>query len=98
MDALFILAIALMVIMEITEAWKEINFMKRNQAEKKKESNVGIRKRIRQTFCNHDPVWMRKNTLFYNLRGEEHYLVCRKCEKILDKRFVEYDYDGRGFK
>lgn len=62
------------------------------------ETRPGIKKRIKQALCKHEPEWMRKQDLFINLRGEKHYLVCQKCEKILDERFVEYSYDGRGFK
>lgn len=73
-----------------------IRYMRR--CKKKRKTKLGIKTRIRQCFCEHEARWMRKNDMFFNLRGETHYLVCKKCGKILDERFMEYDYDGKGFK
>lgn len=55
-------------------------------------------KSIRQFFCRHrKATWCIKtpvsNTVFFNLSGEQQYLVCDKCGKVLDTRFMP-NWDG----
>lgn len=98
-EVLILLVLLMILLNEAHEAellTNMIRFMKKCKA--KRKTRVGIKTRIKQRFCSHEAQWMRKNDMFFNLRGETHYLVCKKCGKILDERFMEYDYDGKGFK
>lgn len=44
--------------------------------------------KILQLFCRHDYGWYRAETTFFNLSGDTHYKVCKKCGKVDGKRFV----------
>lgn len=50
-----------------------------------------MKKFIKQLFCKHNFSWCRKVEPFYCISGERHYLVCDKCGKIKDTRFIKYD-------
>ena len=52
--------------------------------------------RIKQHFCKHDFEICRKVEPFHNLRGEQLYQVCKKCEKVEPYIFLEYE--GNGYK
>ena len=41
---------------------------------------------FKRLFCKHE-----FNEMFHSLRGETQYLVCLKCGKVKDTRFVEFD-------
>lgn len=47
-----------------------------------------MRYSIKQLLCRHEYHWCRKVELFCNLSGETQYLVCEKCGKIKDTRFI----------
>lgn len=46
---------------------------------------------FKRLFCKHEFTWCVKNEMFYNLRGETQFLVCLKCGKVKDTRFVEFE-------
>ena len=46
---------------------------------------------FKRYFCKHEFTWCVKNEMFHSLRGETQYLVCLKCGKVKDTRFVEFD-------
>ena len=50
-----------------------------------------MKKFIRQLFCKHEYGWYLKPEQFFNLSGETHIYVCKKCLKIKEERFVKYD-------
>lgn len=53
--------------------------------------------KIKQLLCRHkETQQMKENTPFHNLRGERIYTVCKKCGKVLDSIF--YEYEGNGWK
>lgn len=46
---------------------------------------------FKRLFCKHEFTWCVKNEMFHCIRGETQYLVCLKCGKVKDTRFVEYE-------
>lgn len=59
---------------------------------KSNESRVNNPKsKLAQLFCRHKADWYRKEDTFRMLNGERHYLICEKCGKIMDTRFIPYD-------
>ena len=55
-----------------------------------------LQQRIKQPFCKHEFEISRKVEPFHNLRGEQLYKVCNKCEKVEPYIFLEYE--GNGYK
>ena len=49
-----------------------------------------IEHKIRQLFCRHDYHWCKPVTIYQCISGETHYLVCKKCGKVKDKRYIPY--------
>ena len=54
--------------------------------------------KILQFFCPHinQGQYKDNSSVFCNIRGERHYIVCEDCGKILSSYFAEYE--GTGFK
>ena len=46
---------------------------------------------FKRLFCKHEFTWCVKNEMFQCISGETQYLVCLKCGKVKDTRFVKYD-------
>ena len=46
---------------------------------------------FKRLFCKHEFTWCVKNDMFQCISGETQYLVCLKCGKVKDTRFVKYD-------
>jgi hypothetical protein len=53
--------------------------------------------KLKQLFCRHkNKLWMKKKSTFQCLSGDEIFIVCRDCGKILDEKFIEHE--GMGWK
>ena len=51
-----------------------------------------IKLRIKQKFCKHDPIWVKKKPDPYSIiSGEEQLCVCKKCGKLLDTDVIPWD-------
>ena len=50
-----------------------------------------IKQFFKGLFCKHEFSWCRKVEKFHCISGETQYLVCQKCGKIKDTRFIRYD-------
>lgn len=50
-----------------------------------------MRDLLKKLFCKHNYNWCRKIEKYSCISGETHYLVCDKCGKIKDTRFISYD-------
>ena len=60
-------------------------------------SFIKLKIKLKQLFCRHkNKVWMKKKSTFQCLSGDEIFLVCRDCGKILDEKFIEHE--GMGWK
>lgn len=46
---------------------------------------------FKRLFCKHEFTWCVKNEMFHCISGETQYLVCLKCGKVKDTRFVKYE-------
>ena len=51
-----------------------------------------IKQFFKRLFCKHEFSWCRKVEKFHCISGETQYLVCQKCGKIKDTRFIRYDW------
>ncbi len=53
---------------------------------------------LKQTFCKHEYQEMKKvdTSKYMCISGEEIYIVCKKCRKVKDSYFREYE--GMGYK
>lgn len=53
---------------------------------------------LKQTFCKHEDQEMKKvdTSKYMCISGEEIYIVCKKCRKVKDSYFREYE--GMGYK
>ena len=53
---------------------------------------------LKQTFCKHEYQEMKKvdTRKDMGISGEEIYIVCKKCGKVKDSYFREYE--GMGYK
>ena len=49
---------------------------------------------VKRIFCKHDDEIVRKIKPFYNLRGEQTYKRCKKCGRIKEHIFMEYEGNG----
>lgn len=47
-------------------------------------------KHLKQLFCRHEYMWCRKIERYQCISGETHYLVCKKCGKVKESRFIKY--------
>ncbi|WP_324279294.1 hypothetical protein [Fusobacterium polymorphum] len=60
-------------------------------------SFIKLKIKLKQLFCRHkNKLWMKKKSTFQCLSGDEIFLVCRDCGKILDEKFIEHE--GMGWK
>ena len=51
--------------------------------------------KLKQLFCRHkNKGWMKKKSTFQCLSGDEIFLVCKDCGKILDSTFREHEGNG----
>ena len=56
-----------------------------------------IKTKLKQLLCRHrEKTWMEKQTMFFSLSGDTHYLICKKCGKELDQR--TFEHEGNGYK
>ena len=46
---------------------------------------------FKRLLCKHEFTWCRKNDKFFSLSGETQYLVCLKCGKVKDTRYIKFD-------
>ena len=53
---------------------------------------------LKQTFCKHEYQEMKKvdTSKYMCISGEKIYIVCKKCVKVKDSYFREYE--GMGYK
>ena len=51
---------------------------------------------FKRLFCNHEDEIVRKVELFSALNGEQTYKRCKKCGRIKEHIFMEYE--GNGYK
>lgn len=69
--------------------------MSRKQISQDKYEGVHMINKIKlffkRLFCKHEFTWCVKNEMFHCISGETQYLVCLKCGKVKDTRFVEYE-------
>lgn len=51
---------------------------------------------LKQTFCKHEYQEMKKidTSKYMCISGEEIYIVCKKCGKVKDSYFREYEGMG----
>ena len=51
---------------------------------------------LKQTFCKHEYQEMKKvdTSKYMCISGEEIYIVCKKCGKVKDSYFREYEGTG----
>ena len=47
--------------------------------------------KLKQLFCRHNFEWCEKVEKYLCISGQTQYLVCRKCGKVKDARFIRYD-------
>lgn len=60
-------------------------------------SFIKLKIKLKQLFCRHkNKLWMKKKSTFQCLSGDEIFIVCRDCGKILDEKFIEHE--GMGWK
>lgn len=60
-------------------------------------SFIKLKIKLKQLFCRYkNKGWMKKKSTFQCLSGDEIFLVCRDCGKILDEKFIEHE--GMGWK
>lgn len=58
---------------------------------------IKLKIKLKQLFCRHkNKLWMKKKSTFQCLSGDEIFIVCRDCGKILDEKFIEHE--GMGWK
>ncbi|MCW0263108.1 hypothetical protein [Fusobacterium vincentii] len=51
--------------------------------------------KLKQLLCRHkNKGWMKKKSTFQCLSGDEIFLVCKDCGKILDSTFREREGNG----
>ena len=51
-----------------------------------------MRDLLKKIFCKHNYDWSRRIEIHGLISGERHcYLVCDKCGKMKDTRFISYD-------
>lgn len=69
--------------------------MSRKQISQDKYEGVHMINKIKlffkRLFCKHEFTWCVKNEMFHCISGETQYLVCLKCGKVKDTRFVKFD-------
>ena len=46
---------------------------------------------FKRLFCKHEFTWCVKNEMFHCISGETQYLVCLKCGKVKDTRYIKFD-------
>lgn len=46
---------------------------------------------FKRLFCKHEFTWCVKNEMFHCISGETRYLVCLKCGKVKDTRYIKFD-------
>lgn len=51
---------------------------------------------FKRLFCKHDWEIVREKSMFFSLYGEQLYLRCKKCGKVVEYIFREYE--GNGYK
>lgn len=73
----------------------QINFIPLKQGITEDELNEYMINKIKlffkRLFCKHEFTWCVKNDMFHCISGETQYLVCLKCGKVKDTRFVKYE-------
>ena len=58
-------------------------------------SFIKLKIKLKQLFCRHkNKLWMKKKSTFQCLSGDEIFLVCKDCGKILDSTFREHEGNG----
>lgn len=51
---------------------------------------------LKQLFCKHDWEIVRKTSMFCSLKGEQLYKRCKKCGKVVE--YIYREYEGNGYK
>ena len=49
---------------------------------------------LKKLFCKHDWEICTKDAMFHSLRGEQLYRRCKKCGKVEEWIFREYEGNG----
>jgi len=52
--------------------------------------------KIKQLFCKHDWEVCRQNSMFYCISGEQLYKRCKKCGKVVE--YIYREFEGAGYR
>lgn len=55
-----------------------------------------INNKLKQLFCKHDWEIVKKSSMFFSLKGEQLYKRCKKCGKVVE--YIYQEYEGKGYK